>query len=213
MSTKSDSRATAIANKSKKQRIPNYLIKETIDGIPFYYKGFRSVLNKTKTKADIMADSGLKGFIKMFLVTILAQKLDLTKYHFFVGETGAHLDRRNNLSLDLSIFEQKVLTPDKITTKYIDVHPKIVIEIDVNVEVEDPSSSTFDQFVLRKVRKLHKFGTEKIIWIFSKSETIIVATPDNKWDVMDWDNEVEILDGISFNVAKYLKEKGISLDA
>lgn len=78
----------------KKQLIPNYLIKETIDGIPFYYRGFRDVLNKTKTKVDIVADSGLQGFIKIFFVLLFSQKLDLSKYQFIVGETGVHLDRR-----------------------------------------------------------------------------------------------------------------------
>ena len=213
MHTKSNSGTTTITDKPKKQEIPAYLIKETIDGIPFYYKGFREVLNKTKTKVDIMADSGLQLFIKSWLMSFIQKNIDSSKYHVFVGEAGAHIDHRNNLSLDLTIFEKKVLTPDKITSKYIDVHPKIVIEIDVRVELEEPTAHIFDEFVLRKVKKLHQFGTEKIIWIFSKSKTIIVATPDRKWDVVDWDNEIEILDGIQFNVAKYLKEQGINLDA
>ena len=212
MVTKSNIAAAKPAEKLKKQQIPKYLIKETIDGVPFYYKGFRAVLNKTKTKADIMADSGLQLFIKSWLMALLLKSIDLSKYHVFVGEAGAHIDHRNNLSLDLTVFDQSILTPDKITTKYIDVHPKIVIEIDVNVELEEPGVNTFDAFVLRKVKKLHQFGAEKIIWIFSKSKTVIIATPDNKWDVINWDNEVEILDGVSFNVAKYLQKKGINPD-
>jgi len=203
---------TTIGGETEKQPIPEYLIKETIDGIPFYYKGFRDVLNKTKTKVDIMADSGLQGFIKTFFTLLFAKFLDLDKYQFFVGETGAHIDRRSNLSLDISIFENSLLTPDKITNKYIDVNPKIVIEIDVNVELADPNVNPFDEFVLRKVKKLHKFGVEKIIWIFSKSKTIIVSTADQKWDVVDWDKEIEIMKGISFNIAQYLKEKGINTD-
>ena len=99
----------------------------------------------------------------------------------------------------------------KVTTKYIDVPPKIVIEIDVNVELENPNANTFDEFVIRKVKKLHKFGTEKIIWIFSKSKTIIIATPDGNWNVIDWDKEVEIMDGIHFNLAKYLADEGIDI--
>ncbi len=192
--------------------IPEFLIRETIDGIPFYYKGFRDVINKTKTKAEIMADSGLQGFIKSWLMGLLFQHLDLSKYYIFVGETGAHIDHRNNLALDLSVYDKNVLTPDKITTKYIDVHPKLVVEIDVSVELESSDISTFDDFLLRKVRKLHQFGTEKIIWIFSKSKTVIVATPDNKWDVLEWDTDVELLEDITFNIAKHLAESDISLD-
>ena len=50
-----------IESKTLSNNIPSYLIRETIDGIPFYYKDFREVLNKTKTKAEIMADSGLQA--------------------------------------------------------------------------------------------------------------------------------------------------------
>ncbi|MEM1123435.1 MAG: Uma2 family endonuclease, partial [Bacteroidota bacterium] len=72
-------------------------------------------------------------------------------------------------------------------------------------------NNTFDGFLLKKVKKLHQFGTEKIIWIFTKSKTVIVSTVNQKWDFLDWDNEVEIMDGISFNIAAYLQEKGIDV--
>ena len=62
-----------------KSSIPDFLVKETIDGIPFYYAGFRDVLNKTKKPNDIMADSGLqlvlKNFIKKLLDKYLAENL------------------------------------------------------------------------------------------------------------------------------------------
>ncbi len=197
---------------SEQPSIPEYLIKETIDGIPFYYRGFRSVVNQLNTKEAIMADSGLQGFLKAFLVTLLARQLDLDKYHFFVGEMGAHIDTQNNLSLDLAIFDQATLLPEKITTKYIDVPPKVVIEIDVNVELKEVDSNSLDFFVLRKVKKLHQFGVEKVIWIFSKNKTVIIATPDQKWDVLDWNQDIEILEGITFNAAQYLEKKGIQPD-
>ncbi len=198
--------------KKRKRKIPASLIKETIDGVPFYYKGYRSVLNRTKKLEDIMPDSGLQLFIKRFFFTLLLQKLDASKYEIFMGEVGSHLDHRNNMGLDVTVYDKKILTPDKITNKYIDVSPKIVIEIDVNVEMEDRNSNLFEEFVLRKVRKLHQFGAEKIVWIFSKSKTVIVALPDNTWKVMEWDAEIELLEGIKFNIANYLKKEGIILD-
>lgn len=211
MAFETDLGLSIIGKEHKKASIPIHLIKEIIDGIPFYYRGFRAVLNETKTKADIMADSGLQGYIKTFFILLLAKQLDLSKYHFFAGETGAHLDKSNNLSLDISIFDKSILSPDKITTRYLNVPPKIVIEIDVNVEVVTPNENIFDTFILRKIKKLHKFGTEKIIWVFSKSKTIIISTADKKWDVIDWDETVEILDGIQFNLAQYLKEQGVNV--
>lgn len=209
MATKPRTGSASLKGKTKKLAIPDYLIKEKIEDIPFYFKGFRAVLNKTKTKTEIMADSGLQLFLKSWLMALLLKNLDLLKYHVFVGEAGAHIDQRNNLSLDLTIYDRTVLTPDKITNHYINVPPKIIIEIDVNVELEDPGINTFEDYVLQKIKKLHQFGVEKIIWIFTKSKTIIIVTPDEKWEVIDWDQSVEILNGVSFNVAEHLQREGI----
>lgn len=200
----------ASRSKPKKSKIPEYLVKETIDGIPFYYAGFRSVLNKTKTKTDIMADSGLQTVIKNYLLMLFFQHLDMSKYWAFTGEVGSHLDHRSNLALDVAVYDKTILTADKITTKYLDVTPKIVIEVDVRVELDDKEANIFDDFVLRKVRKLLEFGTEKIIWVFTKSKTIIVATPDNTWKIHDLDQEVEIMDGLTFNLARYFEQESIS---
>lgn len=197
---------------ARKRKIPASLVKETIDGIPFYYAGFRSVLNKTKQLEDIMADSGLQGFIKSALMHLLFKTLDLKRYHIMVGEIGGHLDHRSNMAFDLTIFEKTRLPNHKINTKYIDVAPNVVIEIDVNVEVDDRQANLFEEFVLRKVKKLHAFGTEKVIWIFTKSKMIVVARPGGEWQVLDWDCEIELIDGIKFNLAGHLGEEGILLD-
>jgi Uma2 family endonuclease len=209
MSATTSQSTTEVTKQSKKRKIPKSLIRETIDGIPFYYKGFRSVLNKTKKLEEIMADSSLQSLLKKYLFSILLKELNDEKYEPFMGEVGSHLDHRNNMGLDIAVYETKLLTPDKFTTKYFDITPKLVIEIDVNVEVLDKTTNLFEEFVLRKVRQLHAFGTEKIIWIFSKSKTVIVARPDNTWEVLEWDKDVELLDGIKFNIADYLKKRGI----
>ena len=196
-------------SKSDQNPIPQFLVKETIEGIPFYYANYREVLNKTKNLEEIMADSGLQAFIKRYIFALLLQSLDSKKYDVFMGEVGSHIDRRNNMGLDIAIFDRKILTRDKINTKYIDVAPKVVIEVDVNVEGADETTNLFEDFVLRKVRQLNNFGTEKIIWIFTKSKTVIVASPDNNWKVLDWNTDIEILEGIQFNIAEYLEQEGI----
>ncbi len=200
----------AVPVKKNGRKIPDYLVREVIDGIPFYYAGFREVLNKTKTLEDIMPDSGLQWVLKDGIADIIKAQIDKQLYKVLPGEGGSHIDHRNNLSLDIAIFDKATLTPDKITNKYIDVAPKVVIEIDVNVELPDRSSNLFEEFIMRKVRRLFVFGTEKIVWIFTKSKTVIVATPDVPWQIMDWDRDIELFDGIRFNIAGYLKEEGIN---
>ncbi len=161
--------------------------------------------------SEIFADGGLLCFIKTYLFQTIAQKIDFTSFRLYVGEIGNHLDHRNNLTLDLAIYDRQLLTAKKINTRYIDVAPKVVIEVDVRVELEDRRADAFDEFVLRKIRKLHEFGTEKIIWLFTNSKTIIVATPGNSWGVFDLKDDVEVMDGISFNLGKYLESEEIGL--
>lgn len=197
--------------RKKAEKIPDYLVREVIDGIPFYYPGFREVMNKTKTIEEIMADSILQSLLKNFLGDLLKAHLDKKLFLVLAGETGSHVDRRNNMGLDVVVFDKTILTPDKITTKYSNVPPKIVVEIDVNVEVNDTGVDLFSDFVLRKVRRLFAFGTEKVVWIFSRSKLVMVAKPDAPLQILDWDQDVELLDGITCNIAKYLEEEGISL--
>ena len=212
MVTHSDSpMPSAVPEAPKKRKIPEYLIRETIDGIPFYYAGFRDVLNKKKSLEDIMADSGLQSIIKAYLMKLFAQNLNWDIYQPVSGEVGSHLDHRNNLALDVAVYENSILTPDKINLKYIDVRPKIVIEIDVRVKLEDPLANPFEQYVLRKVKKLLSFGTERIIWVFTQSDTIIVAKPGNSWEVFNLKQDVMLLENINMNIGEYLESKGIEV--
>ena len=198
--------------KSKKRKIPAYLVKETIDGRPFYYAGFRSVLNKRKTLDDIMPDSSLQILIKMYLSFLMYQKLNLSKYWVFSGEFGLHIEAGKNLSLDFAVVDMAAFPPEKFSTKYLDIPPKVVVEIDVNVQVDEENFNDWEDFIIPKINKLHEFGTRKVIWIFTKSRKIVLAEVGKKWETFDWDKDVEILDGVVFNIAGYLAEKGIRLE-
>jgi hypothetical protein len=205
-------KAASAPKPAAKRKIPAYLIRETIDGIPFYYAGYQAVLSKKKSLEDIMADSGLQSIIKAYLMKLFAQHLDWGIFQPVSGEVGSHLDHRSNLALDVAVYENSVLTPEKINLKYIDVNPKVVIEIDVRVKLQDPTQNVFDQYILRKVKKLLDFGTERIIWVFTQSDTIIVAKPGNTWEVFKLDQDVSILEDVVMNIGAYLKSKGIEIE-
>lgn len=201
---------TATATPQKKEKkIPDYLVKEVLDGIPVYYKGYRDVLNKTKTFEEIMADGLLQAIIKNWLQFLLSSRLDTNKYWVLAGEVGSHLSKKNNLAHDLTIFETSVLTPDKIGNKYADVPAKLIVEIDA--EVEYGQGRTSEEYIHRKTQRVLDFGTEKIIWIFTVSRKIMVATPKEDWRTFDWNRDVEVLDGVTFNIPQFLSEKHINL--
>ncbi len=194
---------------ARKRKVPDYLVKETIDGMKFYYPGYRQVLNGKKTLEDVMGYSGLQAFIIEYFTYHVLNKLDRKKYRIFSGETGNHLGHRNNFSLDISIFDREVLTAEKITPKYVDVPAYCVIEIDVQAEWEEGNMSDVE-FIGLKTKKLFEFGTQKLVWVLSKSKKVIVAEPNKNWQIIDWDKDIELIEGITFNIGKHLSEEGIN---
>jgi hypothetical protein len=53
------------------------------------------------------------------------------------------------------------------------------------------------------------FGTQKMIWVLTKTKQVIVAEPQKDWLVIDWTKDIEILDGLIFNVPAYLAKEGV----
>jgi len=197
------------AEKRKRQRkIPDYLVREWIDGKPFYYKGYKAVLNKKKTLEDIMGSSTLQAYIVTYLVMLMAKKNLDSKYHILSNEAGVHLDNKNNLSADILIYDPALMTPEKINKQYADVPAKVQIEVDITIELEDLKDY---QYVEKKINKLHSFGTEKVIWVLTNIKKVMVAVPNQPWQTYDWNNDIELLDNVTFNIGAYLKEKGVTL--
>lgn len=181
---------------------------ETLAGRVFYRKGYRDVLNKTKTIEEIMGSSGLQSIIVSYLMMRVLSKLDEAEYVVLCNEIGLHIDHRNNPASDIGIFETSVLTPDKVDIYYVNVPAKVFIEVDIRADVEDLGETGY---ITLKTNELFKFGAEKIIWVLSNVQKVIVADKGEKsWHWRDWNEETMVLDGVSFNIGKYLDKKGIN---
>jgi len=187
-------------------KVPDYLVYETFDGEPVHYKGYKEVLDGNKTFSEITGSSGIQSFIVAYFQRMLFIKLDENLYTIFSSESGLHLDKGNNLAGDILIFDNTGLPLEAITAYYVNVPPKIVIEVDI---LADPSDIDPTAYLFKKTQKLLDFGVDKVIWVTTNAKKVTVATSGSNWQVMDWDNEVEILEGITFNVGKYLADKGL----
>lgn len=204
--------SSSISKSAVRRSIPARLVRETIDGISFYYKGYRQVLNNTKTLEDLMSDSGLQFFLKLYLYDLLRDHLDRKKYRVGAGELGFHADLKNNMGLDVVVFDKTILTPDKIDNKFVKVPPKLVIEIDVNVELPNRDSDLFQEYVLRKVVRLFESGVEKIVWVFTQSKNVCCATPDGNLRFYSWDKDIDLLDGVRMNIAEHIATEGFTIE-
>ncbi len=187
--------------------VPKNLIYEILQGKPIYYKGYRDVVAGTKKISDIMGSSGLQSFLVTYLILLIGRFIDDSKYILLSSEAGLHLDKRNNLAGDILLFEAEKLPIDAIGEHYIDVPPRIVIEVDI---IADPESMHPDTYLFTKTQKLLDFGVEKVIWITTPTQKVTIATPYADWQVKNWNEDVEILDGLTFNIGKYLTSKGSS---
>ena len=182
------------------RKIPDYLVRETIDGIRFYYPGYRAVLNKTKTLEDIMPDSTFQGSLKTEIGYTLRHKLDPKQYRVIIGEAGLHLQLNENMGLDVAVFDKGVLTRDKINAHYADVAAELVVEIDLNVELPEKEKDLFTEYIVRKTKRLLAFGTKKVVWYLSSTRQILVAENSRSWQLLDWSEPVELMPGISVEI-------------
>lgn len=138
-----------VVEKPKTIKIPEYLVYEVLDGKPIPYRGFQAVLHKEKTLEDIMGSSGLQSFIVSEILRILFKSISEHQYVIFTNEAGLHLSKKNNLYADIGIYEVAVLKPETLTNKYLQIAPKIAIEVDTKADMSQFSNPVdYYHFVL-----------------------------------------------------------------
>jgi hypothetical protein len=202
--------AVAVEKKKTVRKIPEALVYETMDGQSYYRKGYKSVLNRTKKPEDIIGSSTLQGEIHIYLLSLLIQHLDLEKFTVHANEAGLHMGKGNNLAGDIFLYDRQKMTPENINKFYSAVPPLLAIEIDIKIDLEKESDF---RYVNRKIRKLLDFGVEKVIWILTETKQVIIAernAPSGQF--MDWNRDVEIRPGLSFNIGLYLEKRGIVVE-
>ncbi|MDZ7897269.1 MAG: Uma2 family endonuclease [Arcicella sp.] len=185
-------------------KIPDRLVYEVMDGNPIFYKGYKEVLAGKKTYSEIMGSSKLQSLIVSYLLRILFKNFDEEQFTILSSEAGIHLDNGNNLAGDILIFTPEQIVGEEFDEKYADVPPKIAIEVDISADVEDLGE---EGYIYKKTQKLLDFGVEKVIWITTKAQKVTVATPDKDWQISNWNKDIEVMDGVSFNIGEYLLKK------
>jgi hypothetical protein len=194
-------------------KIPDYLIKEEINGKRVAYRGFLDVMADTKDISDIIGIGGTQAFVISRILKTLFKSLINENYHILTNEIGLSLNAESHVSCDIGIFEKSILIPSKINNQYADVAPKIVMEVGINEQMINKDATITGDFhyVFTKIQALLDFGVEKIIWILPEAKRNLVATNDDKWFFLPWNTDIEILDGVTFNIAQFIENEGVEL--
>ncbi len=188
--------------KSRTRKIPAKYIREVINGKPYYYKGYKSVMNGTKQIEEIMGSSSLQSFLVAFISGILFSKINRKKYSLTTNETGLHLGTKNNLATDIGIFlKEKMVLNDK----YFEIAPKVAIEVDVKIETDKDLD-----YVFSKSEEMMNFGTEKILWVLTKYKKIFVFSKNETTQILNWNKDVVVMEGVVLNIHDLLEEEDIS---
>lgn len=80
----------------------------------------------------------------------------------------------------------------------------MVFEIDVKIELEDEDAL---EYINNKTETLFQYGTDLVLWVLTKSKKLIVARPDVAWQIINWNEDVELLEDVFLNLADLVKEE------
>jgi Uma2 family endonuclease len=192
--------------KPKIRKIPSYLVYEEMNGKPLPYKGYLDVLSGKKKIEEIMGSSSLQSIIVYIIGLYIGNNINRKKYHIASNEAGLHIALGENLANDLAIYERENTVLDD---KYFTKAPKIVIEIDIKIDLNESEWTNEWDYVIEKSNKMLDFGTEKVIWITTKSKKIFVSSSTERWYMVDFNEDIPLFDNVCLNLAKILQDEDI----
>ncbi|MVM38631.1 Uma2 family endonuclease [Spirosoma sp. HMF3257] len=186
--------------------IPESLIYETLNGRPLYYRGYRDVIAGTLKSEDLMGSSDLQSILVSLINTHITINRDKKQYITATNESGLHLGVGDNLSADIALFEKAKLS--KLKGKYFDIAPKIVIEVDIKIDLNAIGSDV--AYISEKTQELFSFGVERVLWVLSSIRKVIILHPNQDWITTDWSNDITVMEGCVLNIKNLLDEEEIS---
>ena len=190
--------AAAAPRKKVAQKIPDSLIFEWVDGKPIYYKGYREALKNKQNIEAAMSESTLQIWLKNRLYLLLFNALAAKGYEIAAGELGIQFEKGKTRGADVAVYRAENFP---LTKHFIATPPELVIEVDIKADLDDQKEM---DYITRKLNDYIGFGVKKIIWIFTSSQQILIATPTRPWLLVDWNSTIETIEGATFNVGEML---------
>jgi Uma2 family endonuclease len=196
----------AAKRKPKVRRVPSYLIYEELGGEALPYRGYLEVLSGKKQVEEIMGSSSLQAVLVSILNWFVSNHINRKKYLVASNESGLHIDSGANLANDIAIYDKVTTT---LNNKYFETPPKLVIEVDVKVDLGETMWNSELGYVLTKSQKMLDFGVEKVIWISTQTKKIFVMPATERWYLVNFDEDIPLIEGCVLNLAQLLREEEI----
>jgi hypothetical protein len=74
----------------------------------------------------------------------------------------------------------------------------IVIEVDTKADVKD--FGDMFSYLSEKTDDLLDSGVEKVLWILTESQKILIAEQGKQWLIAKWDDTISVLEDITINL-------------
>jgi len=193
-------------SKEERKKLLKLLTYEKVRGKTIYYRGYEKVLRGELPPEAVMGSSELQSLIITLILKYLFKALP-EEFIVLSNELGFIYAPRSHRSLDIAIFKkQDLLNP---TDKYTKKVPLVVIEIDTKADLSRYGS--FEEYMYEKTQDLLNAGVKKVIWFITKVKKVTEAEKGKNWVVKDWNQEVEVIQGVKLNLVKLLEEEGIKI--
>ena len=188
---------------SKNKKLLKELIYEEVNGKPIYYKNYKLVINGKKSLEEVKMSSALQALILKLLSSFLENVIDKRSYIILYHEIGVKT-KKSLRSIDLAVFNKQNIKPYLNKDKILPICPIIAIEIDTKAQLKE---GEYMNYIYDKANDLINSGTEKVIWILTKPRIILIAQKEKSWEIKKWNDDIEVMENIKFNLNKLLKEE------
>lgn len=187
------------------QKISEHLIYEMVEGRPIYYKGYKEYLKGNKQLEQLIGSSKIQSFLATELVFLIRSFIGKA-YFVFSNEVGLQFSKNAWRAADIAVIKKNDI--GKMDSKYLNVPPEYVIEIDTKADLSEISNPL--GYYQEKTQELLKFGVKKVVWIFTDTEKVMIAETGNKrWEIIDWDQEIEFIEGLNINIHQLLIDNNL----
>lgn len=189
----------------RKPRIQKQLVYEVDGGKPIYYRGYKAVVNKTKTLEDIMGCSVIQSLLAT-LISYFVKDHFPQQYVCLSNELGLKIAPKTRRNLDLAVYDKTKLADRAMlfSDQYALTPPEMVFEIDTKADLR--AFDTPADYYHRKTEQLLQFGVGKVVWVFTGSRKYLFAEPGKQWIIGNWSDDLELLPGVVLNLERLVNE-------
>ncbi|MEL7119609.1 MAG: Uma2 family endonuclease [Bacteroidota bacterium] len=184
------------------EKVPTNLIYEMVNGKPIYYKGYQDYLSGRKKIVEVMGSSKIQAYLVAELIFLLKSYLS-KEYIVFTNELGIQFSHKNWRAADIAVIHTDAI--NSLDDKYLNVPPDLVIEIDTKAELSELNNPI--GYYHEKTEDLLSFGVGKVIWIFTDTEKVMIATSNEKWSINDWQDAIDLMEGLTVNLSELTNRK------